>query len=405
MRSGSLRSISIGVAWGQVRLQRINNHRNELKRLGGYWRFVIISAVLIIFLNIVCTIKAVADFYRRHIFWLWSETYGRVTGWFPFSVSWVMLGLAAIFLTVFVIALVLLIFLHRREKYKAFVRGYAKCLLTLVLCVLMLYTLNCTALYHCSTMAKNEKTYTLEELELLRNYLAAEAKACGSFERDDTGISVYPGEDMLAGVKQAMQRLSDTIPELSGYYPDVKHFLSSDVMYYADYIGMFYPYAMEVNVSKYLSDVWYPSTAAHELAHLKGFIYEDEAEFISYLACTGSEDAFFRYSGYMLALSYVEDAYINALIDAYGTDAGLDYYYRLDVDIECLLDNYFNDMCCYKDTEEFDELTRQEESPIIQSFHETEDALIESAHEFVGYEPNYDEVTKLLLEYYDGVLY
>lgn len=386
-------------------LRGTNDNRKERKRLGGYWRFVIISAVLIIFFNIICTIEAVADFYRRHIFWLWPATYGRVVGWVPFSVSWVMMGLAAVFLAVFVIALVLLIFLYRREKYKAFVRRYAKCLLTLTLCVLMLYTLNCTALYHCSTMAKNEKTYTLEELELLRNHLVAQAKACGEFEKGDTGISVYPGENMLTGVKQAMGKLSDMFPEFSGYYPNVKYFLSSDIMYYTDIIGMFYPYAMEVNISKYLNDVWYPSTVAHEFAHMKGFIYEDEAEFISYLACTGSEDAFIRYSGYMLALSYVEDAYMNALIDTYGTDAGLDYYYRADVDIASMLDNYYVDWVCYNNTEEFEALTRQDESPVIQSFHETQDALMDSAHEFVGYEPNYDEMTKLLLEYYDGVLY
>lgn len=386
-------------------MRETNDSRGKLRRLSGYWRFVIISGALIIFLNIVCTIEAVADFYRSHIFRLWPATYGRVVGWVPFSVSWVMMGLAAVFLAVFVIALVLLVFFFKRDAYRAFVRRYAKCLLAVTLCMLMLYTLNCTALYHCSTMAKNEKTYTFEELELLRNYLVAQAKACGSFEKDAAGISAYPGKDMLTEVKRAMQRLSDTVPELSGYYPDVKYFLSSDVMYYTNYIGIFYPYAMEVNISKYLNDVWYPSTVSHELAHLKGFIYEDEAEFIAYLACTGSEDAFLRYSGYILALSYVEDAYVNALFDTYGTDQGIDYYYRSDVDIEALLDNYFVDRYCYNDTEEFAALTEQEESPVIQSFHETEDALMESVHELVGYEPNYDEVTELLLEYYDGVLY
>ena len=44
----------------------------------------------------------------------------------------------------------------------------------------------------------------------------------------------------------------------------------------------------------------------HEFAHLKGFMQEDEANLIGYLACINSDDAFFRYSGYMGVLNYVE---------------------------------------------------------------------------------------------------
>ena len=40
---------------------------------------------------------------------------------------------------------------------------------------------------------------------------------------------------------------------------------------------------------------------AHELAHQCGFMREDEANFIAYLACRQSDDALMRYSGYVLA--------------------------------------------------------------------------------------------------------
>ena len=44
-----------------------------------------------------------------------------------------------------------------------------------------------------------------------------------------------------------------------------------------------------------------PWTMAHELAHQCGFMREDEANFIAYLACKESDDALMRYSGYLLA--------------------------------------------------------------------------------------------------------
>ena len=44
-----------------------------------------------------------------------------------------------------------------------------------------------------------------------------------------------------------------------------------------------------------------PWTMAHELAHQCGFMREDEANFIAYLACKESDDALMRYSGLLLA--------------------------------------------------------------------------------------------------------
>ena len=48
-----------------------------------------------------------------------------------------------------------------------------------------------------------------------------------------------------------------------------------------------------------------PSTMCHELAHLRGYIFEDEANFIGYLACIQAEDEFFRYAGYLSVLNYL----------------------------------------------------------------------------------------------------
>ena len=46
----------------------------------------------------------------------------------------------------------------------------------------------------------------------------------------------------------------------------------------------------------------------HELTHFRGFMREDEANFLSYLACMGSERADFRYSGSLMAFEYAFDA-------------------------------------------------------------------------------------------------
>lgn len=66
--------------------------------------------------------------------------------------------------------------------------------------------------------------------------------------------------------------------------------------------GVFSPYTYEANVNIAAPDYTIPATICHELAHTRGFMREDEANFIGYLACEKSGDPQFTYSGVMLAL-------------------------------------------------------------------------------------------------------
>ena len=61
-----------------------------------------------------------------------------------------------------------------------------------------------------------------------------------------------------------------------------------------------------------------PHTICHELSHLRGFMREDEANFIGFLACIGSEDAEYRYSGYLSGWIYAGNALAKVDFDAYA---------------------------------------------------------------------------------------
>ena len=56
-------------------------------------------------------------------------------------------------------------------------------------------------------------------------------------------------------------------------------------MSYANIGGMFFPFTMESNINVDNPFFVVPWTMAHELAHQCGFMREDEANFIAYLAC------------------------------------------------------------------------------------------------------------------------
>ncbi len=76
---------------------------------------------------------------------------------------------------------------------------------------------------------------------------------------------------------------------------------------------------MEANVNIDIPDYSIGSTMCHELAHLKGFIREDEANYVAYLACQASTNLELRYSGLMEALILSGNA-------LYAKDA--DLYYK-----------------------------------------------------------------------------
>ncbi len=69
---------------------------------------------------------------------------------------------------------------------------------------------------------------------------------------------------------------------------------------------------MEANYNGHMPEMDIPSTVCHELSHLKGFMREDEANFIAYLACRQSDSAAFRYSGALLAYIYSGNALYKA---------------------------------------------------------------------------------------------
>ena len=65
-----------------------------------------------------------------------------------------------------------------------------------------------------------------------------------------------------------------------------------------------------------------PHTVCHELSHLRGFMREDEANFIGYLACIGSDNEGFRYSGYLTGWIYATNALAKADQEAYWEICG-----------------------------------------------------------------------------------
>lgn len=196
-------------------------------------------------------------------------------------------------------------------------RKYSLFLIWVVGIVCLIMTLNCFLLYQVPTITERKlfitqearkHTYGIAELTELRDEVVEKANALAlRMERDEKGY-IVSDLDIEETARQEMMRLGETYPQLSGYYPKPKR-LKTSAFFSQQYImGYYFPFSMEANYNTMIYITNQPATLCHELSHLKGFMREDEANFIGYLACISSEKEAFRYSGYLTGWVYAGNA-------------------------------------------------------------------------------------------------
>ena len=366
-----------------------------------YWKVIIGLWIFIaLFLGAVFLLSSLADWYIDSITPLWAGTYGRINGLVSFSVGEIMLTAGAVLVAALIILVVIRIFCRGR-RFKGFFRGYARTCLALFSTVCLIMAMNCVTLYQGSTLDPNPsadgREYSVKELEILRNYIIEKCNSLSyGFQRDSEGyLETGYLEGIQEKVKAALNGISELYPRLSGYYPDAKPMLYSRLMSQMYMSGYFFPFSMEANYNDMMYTVNYPAVLAHEMAHLHGIIYEDEANFIGFLACVRSGDEFLEYSGYMSVLNYVYNAYWDNVVD-------WQYYASLPQTNDLVdTDNIFL-------TEE--SWANVEEGAVLdtETVNEVSSALTDATLKVNGIKDgmaSYSRVVGLLLQYYDGILY
>ncbi len=243
------------------------------------------------------------------------RTLGTVSGWFPFALDEILIYLmvfGALGYAGWGIRCI------RRQKEAAGQWGRRTVAGILKVCVFWFFafTITCGINYHRTAFSRlaglPAGEATAEELEELCWWLTGRIEeVCGEIRVGDDGLAALP-EDMREKTRTAMTDLGDRWPQLAGWYPKAKPVLTWKLLSMEFLEGIFGPYTMEAHYNPDIPAYNQPAVLCHELSHLKGFMREDEANYIAYLACTGSEDANLRYSGLLLAYTHS----INALYRA-----------------------------------------------------------------------------------------
>lgn len=247
--------------------------------------------------------------FALHIYKWLSQIISTLTGILPISFAEIIiLVLPVILLLIIILFLRQIIVDHQNRKIIA-LKGLLNLLCTGSV-VFFLFTLLAGINYyrlpfsHYSKLEIRESS--VEELYKLTESLALQANELRKqIPQTDEKDVFQLSESYYKVAKQAneaMKILAKEYPVLVGSYGNPKPILLSPMMSYTEITGIFIPFTMEANVNVHVPDYTIPVTMLHELAHLRGFMREDEANFIAYLAGMASDHVELQYSSTMLAL-------------------------------------------------------------------------------------------------------
>ena len=266
----------------------------------------------------------------------WIEThysqkiYPVISAWMGKLNSLTRVSLAECILFVLVILVVVMTFVYlyrllfRRIRFSAFV-GYllSLCIAGGVLLNLfyIMWGFNYSRPQLSALLSLPVEQRSVDELEEACLRLASEANALRDHvPEDENGVFMLEGgyEAYFDKVPNAYARLGIDYPLFARRTYAAKGVISSVGLSYAGISGIFIPHTGEPNVNVDQPALLLPATAAHETAHYLGIAREDEANFISYLACIHSDDPALAYSGTMLALIHCGNKLYAADKDKYS---------------------------------------------------------------------------------------
>lgn len=181
--------------------------------------------------------------------------------------------------------------------------------------------------------------------------------------------------------QRAMEKLGQRYHRLSGHYPYPKPILNTWLLSIQQTTGVYSPFTVEANYNRDIAYYDIPFTICHELSHLRGYMQEEEANFIGVLATIGADDLYFNYSGYVSAWVYAGNALARVDYDSFATLYG-------QLNVRTRQDLAYNN-----------QYWQQFEGKPAEAHEQLNDAYLKMQGQASGVR-SYGHVTDLMLEYF-----
>ena len=246
------------------------------------------------------------------IYRAYTAIYGRVFGLLPFSIA--QFGIIIIPLAGLIYVLVKLAQLiqSRGQRGKLAIHLLLN-IFSAVGILLFMFTigagLNYGRIMFGESIGLQVRQSSQQELAVLAEIIVENVnRYAPKVARNPQGHMIVEAANHRALSNQAREIFRDSaedFPVLAGFVPHVKPIWYSRLFSHMRITGIFVPWTLEPHVNVDVMDYHIPATMLHELAHFRGVMLEDEANFVGWIVGHYSDNICFKYSSNMLALSHV----------------------------------------------------------------------------------------------------
>ncbi len=291
-------------------------HKQKSSETLPRWAWILLGgAALALVVLIVSNLSTgFADWYNASVGAFFRAALAYMTSWIPFSLAEILLYLSP--------ALVVLIAVYGCRRFCATWRTtlvFLGSVLSVLSLLFSLFALSFGVGYQTSPLdtrlSLSSVSVSAESLRAAADVLVLELnELCDDVTYGEDGFSEMPFD--LAGMNDALlaayEPVCERYPFVQRMQSRLKPVLASRAMSYTHITGVYTYFTGEANVNVHFPDYSLCYTAAHELAHQRGIARENEANFIAFLVCSGAENAYVRYCGYLNMLEYVMNALYHA---------------------------------------------------------------------------------------------
>lgn len=259
----------------------------------------------------------VEKYYSESFYAVVADFLGLITAFFPFSLAEIIIFAIPILIIIY-ISLTIKRIIKVKPTFTSGLKAVMNCFLNIFLAVCVLfgmYTVMWGINYYRPPLAQllNVEVKGISEDELYSAclFLAEEANKVRdmSYENENGVFTTKKNlQEVMSGSKDGYEKLKSQYEFIRFIPHRAKPVYLSEGMSYLGISGIYIPHTAEANVNRIIEPFMLPCTLSHEQAHQLGFAREDEANFISFLACINNSDIEFQYSGYMLAFIHTSNA-------------------------------------------------------------------------------------------------
>ena len=274
----------------------------------------IISALCVLLYALFVIFPSFSDFFNKYISPSVRAVLAALTGWIPFSLAEYLILLIPLIL----VALVSFGIKYYGDSWRN-VGVFCLIIFSLAAYIFSTFTVAFVPAYRGSRldakMGLDKQEVSTYDLMYTAIILSDQIKKeADNISLDDNGSSVMPyGYDRMNDeLMLAYDKVCAKYDFVQSMDSKIKRVMLSEPMTYTHISGVYTFFTGEANLNTNFPDYTLPFTAAHEFAHQRGIAREDEANFIAFLVCIESDDAYIRYSGYLNLFEHVASALYSA---------------------------------------------------------------------------------------------